>query len=397
MVWEGCPRGVVVHECREGCGRSLTPTGTPADLCRDGGPRRAGDACTSDTECSPAEPVTGPDGEYTPALVCGEEGRCEEVPIERCDGLDDTGDGVVDEGCTLTIVSTPTSLEGNVVGASISRGVDGDRLGVLFGTPASLVVLDESLGEVGRTETLSPSGSLVVGGREGFVVQSDALREGEPATDLHVIDREAGVLRMLALGDARTCCVARYADGHVDVIGPADSVVRRDATSGAIEGEVPLDRFSWDGTHRAADTLVSCDRVDEQSTWIDEDLNASRVRGGCGERQSREGPHLWTWDRSGNLTRWTDRAPTDGARARVGDLTPQLVVAGDDEAFAVFLRDRELVVVHGEATGRSMSYVLPLEGDEGVADGLVLGGRLVLVLNDPFTRRVRFVTLEPRP
>jgi hypothetical protein len=41
--------------------------------------------------------------------------------------------------------------------------------------------------------------------------------------------------------------------------------------------------------------------------------------------------------------------------------------------------------------------VVALEGEEIVAEGVVLGGRLVLVLNDPFTRRVRFVTLEARP
>jgi hypothetical protein len=370
--------------------------GRPADLCRDGGARRAGDPCTSDAECSPAEPVTGSDGVYTPSLACGAEGRCEEIAVERCDGRDDDGDGEVDEGCALVLMSVPSELVGNVMGASVSRTVEGDELGVLFGTDAFLAVLDEELALVGRTPTLSPSGAFVVGGSNGFVVQTDALREGEPATDLHVIDRDARVLRAIALGEQRPAFLARYVGGHVDLIGPATTLTRRDATDGTILGEVPLDRIAWSAVHRVGDVLALCDRFDDRVTWIEADLAAEQVHGRCGALQSREGPRLWSWDLF-SLTRWVDRAPTDGAVARVGDLPASVVVAGEDEAFAGFLRDRELVVVHAEASGRGTPYVVALEGEEIVAEGVVLGGRLVLVLNDPFTRRVRFVTLEARP
>ncbi len=395
-TWAGCPRGEVVHTCRDGCGWSSVRPATPANLCRDGGPRRAGDLCTSDAECSPAEPVTGPDGVYTPSLACGAEGRCVEIPTERCDARDDDGDGEVDEGCALVIASIPSELEGNVMGASVSRSVDGEELGVLFGIDAFLAVLDEELTLVGRTPTLSPSGSFVVGGSEGFVVQTDALRDGEPATDLHVIGRDARVLRAIALGEQRPTFLARYVDGRIDLIGPATALTRRDASDGSILGEVALDRIAWSAVHRVGDVLALCDRFDDRVTWIEPDLTIEQVDGRCGEVQSREGPRFWSWDRFW-LTRWVDRAPTDDVIARVGDLLASVVVAGEDEAFAGFLRDRELVVVHAEASGRGTPYVVALEGEELVAEGVVLGGRLVLVLNDPFTRRVRFVTLEARP
>jgi hypothetical protein len=257
-------------------------------------------------------------------------------------------------------------------------------------------VLDEELMLVGRTTTLSPSGTFVVGGSEGFVVQTDALRGGEPATDLHVIGRDARVLRAIALGEQRPTFLARYVDGRIDLIGPATALTRRDASDGTILGEVALDRIAWSAVHRVGDVLALCDRFDDRVTWIEPDLTTEQVYGRCGELQSREGPRLWSWDRF-SLTRWVDRAPTDGATARVGDLLASVVVASEDEAFAGFLRDRELVVVHGEASGRATSYLVALENEELVAEGVLLGGRLVLVLNDPFTRRVRFVTLGPRP
>lgn len=256
-----CPpvqRGSSGMPCEHGC----VPG---AQVCNQIGSFQPGDWCEPTLGCHAAQPLNGPHGLYTPTLTC-EEGVCVETPREWCNGVDDTLDGVVDEGCALRLDAI--ALTDAVAPRALVERPAG--LAWIDDTPdgAVLHVLDETLVE--RASFALPDGTAqVIAVRDDFailsVIEGVATLSVRSASDVVIgsmaLPAELAGARLVSgddpfvlVDDARVVTLSLETGVTRDVeIGPHRLV-------GALEGHVLA--CTGDGTTWIADDLTTLVRDD---------------------------------------------------------------------------------------------------------------------------------------
>lgn len=390
-----CRRELLKH-CEAGCSNNICvediPTAPPPPPVLP----TVGTPCAGGADCQPAGRINTPEGPRQLVLSCGAMGECEDELYERCNGVDDNDNGVVDEDCALAATMRPVTITGRPLGM-VAHATQGIALTTDDGV---IHFLDTSLSEVATHTPRQPVELIAT--RDGFAYVETYPAIGGVSTDIRLFsgDGTPGAFTTITPGERGSRLVDVSADAAW-LLTPEGLKAYDLVTASPLESPViPVDFNFSTSTFLAGEELVLC--LPTRIGWFASDGTLTYVNTTCAPQMTTGSNALWGFN--GSFLRYPPRAfpvqvalgprgathPTFGASrgtTLTGTTSRALSAVAYPEAPSPFLS-----VTEGHLDGTANGYSAPIADDDTLVGGAQRGEVTILVLDSPTlgTRALRF-------
>jgi len=351
----------------------------------------------SDADCAPAAPLATPEGVITPNLKCGPMSTCLEAD-ERCNGVDENADGVVDEGCALTSNATSLGIADEVRALAVLAdgrfAISTTQTIHFFDADAREAMLFEGEGVSSLLET-----------RDGFAAMHTYTDgAGADSIDVLLFDGAGLLQRTWPIGSSFRSGLIASADDVLRVVTWQGLVVAFDLATGARVGEVQLANMLPSAELRSAfasgeDAVVLTTNEADCVAWVDADLRVAFGMSGCARTMSDEAGTLYGFEGM-RLFTYAPSTPRTEVRALATDSSsPALAISEGDAVLLVYSRASSLAPPHLQllrtSAMDSVSSSALLSAGERVVAGAPDASRAFILLWSP-TSGARLLQVHAR-
>lgn len=411
-VWRGQPltaacrpdpmtcRREFVKRCSEGCLNDRCNEDNPPPPPPPPPPPvlpTVGTRCASDVDCQPAGRINTPEGPRQLVLHCGATLQCEDEVYERCNGIDDNDDDVVDEGCALAATLQPLAIAGRPI-SMVAHATDA----IALTTDDDVIhFLGASLTE---TTTHTPQQAItLIPTRNGFAYAESYFASGSGVmTDIRLFNVDGTPSRRTTLSPSQRGSKLLAVIDESAWLLTIEGLVAFDLDDG-MQGVTPPISVGLDfatPVFSAGQDVVLC--LSTHTGWLAPDGMITFVNERCASNMTSAPNVLWGYDAS--FRRYRPRALSvavaeipPGARSpSFGTPHGGAFVANDTRALSAVAYPEAaspfVMLTEGSSDGAWHGYSAPIANDDVLIGGAQRGEVTILILHSDTlgTRALRF-------